>query len=159
MPSSTMPATRTTKAFADEEARWAAVMRRDTAADGAFVTAVRTTGVYCRPSCTARHPNRANVSFHETRAAAELAGFRPCKRCRPGQPDPRARRADTVKEACRTIEAAEEPPAPDELARAAGLSPFHFHRLFTAATGVTPKAYADALRERKRALLEREAKA
>lgn len=149
MLSSTMPATSTTKAFTDEEARWAAVMRRDAAADGAFVTAVRTTGVYCRPSCAARHPNRVNVSFYESCAAAERAGFRPCKRCRPDQPDPRALRVDAVKEACRTIEAAEEPPTLGELAGAAGLSPFHFHRVFKAATGVTPKAYADALRARR----------
>src|SRR4029453_17691600 len=70
----------------DDDARWKAVKRRDHAADGAFVYSVRTTGVYCRPSCAARLPRRENVAFHQTCADAERAGFRPCKRCRPNEP-------------------------------------------------------------------------
>ncbi len=123
--------------------------RRDPAADGLFFYAVRTTGVYCRPSCAARLANRRNVLFFESCALAERAGFRPCKRCRPTEPEPAARRAAAVARACRMIEEAEEPPALALLARAAGLSPFHFHRVFKATTGVTPKAYADALRARR----------
>jgi len=71
--------------FADDNARWDAVCRRDRAAVGAFVLSVRTTGVYCRPACAARLPRRENVAFHATCAQAEAAGFRPCKRCRPNE--------------------------------------------------------------------------
>jgi AraC family transcriptional regulator, regulatory protein of adaptative response / methylated-DNA-[protein]-cysteine methyltransferase len=79
--------------YPSDDARWGAVCRRDPAAVGAFVYGVRTTGVYCRPSCAARLPRRENVSFHATRAAAEAAGFRPCKRCRPQETAPADRRA------------------------------------------------------------------
>lgn len=130
----------------DAEARWAAVVARDPAADGHFVYAVRTTGVYCRPGCGARTPRRENVRFHATPKAAREAGFRPCLRCRPDDPPGRARHAEAVASACRLIEAAEEPPALAALARVAGLSPFHFHRVFRGLTGVTPKAYAEAVR-------------
>ncbi|HEY1448219.1 MAG TPA: bifunctional DNA-binding transcriptional regulator/O6-methylguanine-DNA methyltransferase Ada [Caulobacteraceae bacterium] len=132
-----------------DEARWAAVLSRDTQADGQFYYAVRTTGVFCRPSCGARPARRENVCFFVTTAEAEAAGFRACKRCRPTESPPAARRAEIAAEACRTIEMAETPPSLAELARAAGLSPHHFHRLFKAATGVTPKAYADAHRGRR----------
>ena len=132
--------------FATDAERWEAVMRRDPAADGAFLYSVRTTGVYCRPSCAARLPRRENVRFHGTCVEAEREGFRACKRCRPTEAD---HRAAVVAKACRTIEAAEEPPSLDALARAAGMSRFHFHRVFKAATGVTPKAYADAQRARR----------
>jgi AraC family transcriptional regulator of adaptative response/methylated-DNA-[protein]-cysteine methyltransferase len=127
--------------------RWDAIRRRDRAADGAFVYSVRTTGVYCRPSCAARLPRRENVRFHATSAAAEQAGFRPCKRCRPNEAAPAARQASAIAKACRTIEEAEEMPSLDQLADAAGLSRYHFHRLFKAATGVTPKAYGAAHRK------------
>ncbi|SFG93967.1 bifunctional DNA-binding transcriptional regulator/O6-methylguanine-DNA methyltransferase Ada [Methylobacterium gossipiicola] len=130
----------------DADARWAAVVARDPAADGCFVYAVRTTGVYCRPGCGARTPRRENVSFHATPAAAREAGFRPCLRCRPDDPPRSARHAEAVARACRLITAAEEPPALAALARVAGLSPFHFHRVFRELTGVTPKAYAEAVR-------------
>jgi AraC family transcriptional regulator of adaptative response/methylated-DNA-[protein]-cysteine methyltransferase len=120
--------------------------RRDRAADGAFVYSVRTTGVYCRPSCAARLPRRENVGFHDSCAAAERAGFRPCKRCRPNEPAPAERQASAIAKACRMIEQAEDMPSLDALAQAAGLSRFHFHRLFKAATGVTPKAYGEAHR-------------
>ncbi|MFE1600513.1 bifunctional DNA-binding transcriptional regulator/O6-methylguanine-DNA methyltransferase Ada [Methylobacterium sp. ID0610] len=130
----------------DEAACWAALGRRDPAADGTFVYAVRTTGVYCRPSCPARTARRENVSFHASCAEAEAAGFRPCRRCRPNEPGLAARQAEAVARACRLIEEAETPPALDALARASGFSPHHFHRVFKRITGVTPKAYAGARR-------------
>ena len=89
-----------------DDARWNAVQRRDHAADGTFVYSVRTTGVYCRPSCAARLPRRENVAFHQTSADAERAGFRPCKRCRPNEPARADRQAAAVATACRLIEAA-----------------------------------------------------
>ena len=133
-------------AFVLDDERWEAVRRRDPAADGAFYYAVQTTGVYCRPTCAARLPRRENVSFHVSRADAERAGFRACKRCRPDQPALAERHAAAVRAACRCIEEADEMPTLDVLAQCAGLSPFHFHRVFKATTGVTPKAYADAYR-------------
>src|SRR6476661_4587780 len=123
------------------DARWNAVQRRDRAADGTFVYSVRTTGVYCRPACAARLPRRENVMFHVSCAEAERAGFRPCKRCRPNAPALAEAHATVVARACRLIEQAEEPPTLDDLAQAAGMSRFHFHRVFKAVTGVTPKAY------------------
>ncbi len=137
----------TTDAYASDEKCWDAVRARDAGADGRFWYSVRTTGVYCRPSCGARLPRRENVAFHASRAAAEQAGFRPCKRCRPDAPD---RMAGKVAAACRTIaaalEAGERSPALADLAAEAGLSPFHFHRVFTAAMGLTPGRYAAGLR-------------
>jgi AraC family transcriptional regulator, regulatory protein of adaptative response / methylated-DNA-[protein]-cysteine methyltransferase len=130
----------------DDDARWNAVKWRDRAADGTFVYSVRTTGVYCRPSCAARLPRRDNVAFHATWADAERAGFRPCKRCRPNQPARAEAHAALVANACRSIEEAEEAPSLVALAQAAGMSRFHFHRVFKAVTGVTPKAYAAAHR-------------
>jgi AraC family transcriptional regulator, regulatory protein of adaptative response / methylated-DNA-[protein]-cysteine methyltransferase len=129
--------------------RWLAVVARDRQADGTFYYSVRTTGIYCRPSCAARLAKRENVAFHATPAGAEAAGFRPCKRCKPTEASLSERYAGTIAEACRTIEAAETPPALAELARGAGLSPHHFHRVFKAVAGVTPKAYADAERGRR----------
>jgi AraC family transcriptional regulator, regulatory protein of adaptative response / methylated-DNA-[protein]-cysteine methyltransferase len=135
--------------FVTADERWAAVVRRDAAADGRFYYSVRTTGVYCRPSCAARRARRENVAFHATCAEAEAAGFRPCKRCRPNEAALAERQAAAVAGACRLIEQAEEAPSLDALARSAGLSRFHFHRVFKAVTGVTPKAYADAHRARR----------
>lgn len=135
-----------TKPPTELDPRWPRVLARDASADGSFFYSVATTGVYCRPSCAARPANPKNVDFHLTTAAAEAAGFRPCKRCKPDQPPKAERDAALVASVCRIIEAAEEPPALETLARAAGLSPHHFHRLFKAVTGVTPKAYADAHR-------------
>jgi AraC family transcriptional regulator of adaptative response/methylated-DNA-[protein]-cysteine methyltransferase len=132
-----------------EEARWRAVIARDSASDGAFFYAVRTTGVYCRPSCPSRRPNRANVAFYPSREGAERAGFRPCKRCRPDAVAPAAQQAATIAQACRLIETSEEEPSLAALAAGAGMSRFHFHRVFKAATGVTPKAYAAARRAEK----------
>jgi AraC family transcriptional regulator of adaptative response/methylated-DNA-[protein]-cysteine methyltransferase len=132
--------------FADDAARWAAVQRRDPAADGQFFYSVRTTGVYCRPSCAARPARRENVAFHADPAAAEAAGFRACKRCRPNGPSRAEERAAAIADACRLIDAAEELPDLDTLAAAAGMSRFHFHRVFKSVTGVTPKDYAAARR-------------
>jgi AraC family transcriptional regulator of adaptative response/methylated-DNA-[protein]-cysteine methyltransferase len=132
--------------FLSNDARWEAVRRRDPAADGAFYYSVRTTGVYCRPSCAARLARRENVDFHLTREDAERAGFRPCKRCRPNEAGLAERHAAAVAKACSLIDAADEMPSLDALADAVGLSRYHFHRVFKAVTGVTPKAYADARR-------------
>ena len=133
--------------FIDDEARWAAIRRRDPAADGEFVFAVSTTGVYCRSTCAARPARRENVCFHATPVEAEAAGFRPCKRCRPDLPSRAEREANLIAQACRHIEEAEEEPALAALAEKAGLSPHHFHRVFKRVTGVTPKAYAAARRQ------------
>ena len=130
----------------DDVVRRAALLARDPAFDGRFVYSVRTTGVYCRPSCPSRAARPENVRFHATPAEAEAAGFRPCLRCVPDAVSPDARRAEAVARACRLIEAAETQPTLDALARAAGLSPFHLHRVFKAATGVTPRAYGAAHR-------------
>ncbi len=126
--------------------RWASVLARSTDADGTFFYSVRSTGVYCRPSCAARLPRPENVRFHPTREDAERAGFRPCKRCKPDQPSLNEQHAAKVTEACRLIETAPVMPGLEELAARAGLSTFHFHRVFKAVTGVTPKAYAAAHR-------------
>src|SRR5688572_10179177 len=111
--------------LATDDERWACVVRRDEAADGLFYYSVSTTGVYCRPSCAARRARRDHVTFHPTCEAAERAGFRPCKRCRPGQPGLAVRRAAAIARACRFIERAETVPTLDALARAAGMSRFH----------------------------------
>jgi AraC family transcriptional regulator, regulatory protein of adaptative response / methylated-DNA-[protein]-cysteine methyltransferase len=126
--------------------RWGAVVARDPSADGTFFYSVKTTGVYCRPSCGARTARPENVAFHATTADAERAGFRPCKRCRPDQPSRTQQNAAVVADLCRYIEGAEAPPTLDDLARRAGLSVFHLHRIFKEATGVTPRAYAAAHR-------------
>ncbi len=126
--------------------RWAVVAARSAEADGTFFYAVRTTGVYCRPSCAARRARPENVRFHATRADAERAGFRPCKRCRPDQPSLVEQHAAKVTEACRLIETSLAVPSLEELARGAGLSTFHFHRVFKTVTGLTPRAYAAAHR-------------
>ncbi|MES2296494.1 MAG: bifunctional DNA-binding transcriptional regulator/O6-methylguanine-DNA methyltransferase Ada [Pseudomonadota bacterium] len=133
-------------AYASDEARWAAVQARDAQADGLFYYSVRSTGVYCMPSCAARPALRKNVAFHASRFDAEQAGFRPCLRCKPDQPPLAERHAAAVAQACRMIEAAEEAPDLDSLAAACGMSRFHFHRVFKAHTGITPKAYAAARR-------------
>jgi AraC family transcriptional regulator of adaptative response/methylated-DNA-[protein]-cysteine methyltransferase len=135
-----------TPAFASDEDRWAAVVRRDRSADGAFYTAVLTTGIYCRPGCPARLPRRENVRFYASREEAERAGFRACKRCRPNEPALAEQQAGAVARACQRIETAEEMPDLDTLAEAAGMSRFHFHRVFKTITGVTPRAYAAAHR-------------
>ncbi len=131
----------------DAEGCWEAVKRRDAAYDGKFYYAVTTTGVYCRPNCAARLASRANVRFFRRPEEAEAAGFRPCKRCKPNEISVLEKQQQAVVKACRLIEAAETAPSLSELAAEAGMSAFHFHRLFKKVTGVTPKAYADAHRD------------
>jgi AraC family transcriptional regulator of adaptative response/methylated-DNA-[protein]-cysteine methyltransferase len=127
--------------------RWAAVVARD--ARAAFFYSVKSTGVYCRPWCSARRPNPENVGFHATRADAERAGFRPCKHCKPDQPPLAERQAAQVAALCRFIESSEQAPTLEELARRARLSVFHVQRFFKQVTGVTPRAYAAAHRRRR----------
>jgi AraC family transcriptional regulator of adaptative response/methylated-DNA-[protein]-cysteine methyltransferase len=133
-------------AFSTDEERWAAVQARAREADGIFYYSVRTTGVYCQPSCPSRGARRVNVAFHSTRAEAESAGFRPCLRCKPDQAPLGERQAQAVAQACRLIDEAAEEPDLETLAQACGMSRFHFHRVFKAHTGITPKAYAAARR-------------
>jgi AraC family transcriptional regulator of adaptative response/methylated-DNA-[protein]-cysteine methyltransferase len=142
--------------YSGDEERWAAVIGRDSRADGHFFYSVDTTGVYCRPSCAARRPGRQHVRFHATADEAERAGFRPCRRCRPKGPSLAEQQASAVAKACNMMETAEEMPRLEALAAAAGMSRFHFHRVFKTLTGVTPRAYAAARRaERLRAELPR----
>jgi len=141
---------------ASADPRWAALRARDPQADGSFVYSVRTTGVYCRPSCAARPARPENVAFHATVADAERAGFRACKRCKPDQPALVERHAALVADLCRQIESSEAAIGLQALAERAGLSTFHTQRLFKAVTGLTPKAYAAAARAtRVRSELER----
>lgn len=132
----------------NDESRWQAVLDRDPNADGQFVFAVLTTGIYCRPSCRARHALRQNVHFYAEASAAQAAGFRACKRCQPDKADPQQQRIDKVTEACRLLEQ-ERTMTLDELAQAVAVSPYHFHRLFKSVTGVTPRAWQQAWRARK----------
>jgi AraC family transcriptional regulator of adaptative response/methylated-DNA-[protein]-cysteine methyltransferase len=133
-------------AFSTDDERWAAVQQRTPEADGIFYYSVRTTGVYCQPSCPSRGAKRVNVAFHASRADAEAAGFRPCLRCKPDQPPLAERQASAVAQACRLIDDALDEPDLGTLAQACGMSRFHFHRVFKAHTGITPKAYAAARR-------------
>lgn len=129
--------------------RWASVIARDREQDGKFLYSVKTTGVYCRPSCAARPAKPENVAFHLTAADAMRAGFRPCKRCRPNEAPLAAQRAAKVAELCKFIEKAERPPTLAELATRAGWSSYHLHRVFQEITGLTPKAYAVAHRAKR----------
>jgi AraC family transcriptional regulator of adaptative response/methylated-DNA-[protein]-cysteine methyltransferase len=130
----------------DPEAAWSAVLARDARFDGRFVYAVASTGVYCRPSCPSRRPRRANVRFFAAAEAAEGAGFRPCRRCRPRQGET-TRQAEAVRRACAYLEAHfEENPTLADLSAVVGLSPHHLQRVFKAATGLSPKQYASRLR-------------
>lgn len=139
----------TNSAYKTDDQRWAAVQARDRAADGQFVYAVRTTGVYCQPSSTTRLPKRENVEFFDSPQSAEAAGYRYSRRAHGSQTSTAAERAAIVARACRLIETSETPPSLDTLAAAVGKSPFHFHRLFKAETGLTPKAYSSAYRARR----------
>ena len=121
---------------------WAAVENRDARADGNFFYGVRTTGVYCRPGCASRRPLRANIAFFETTAAAEAAGFRACKRCRPADDSAASRHVAAIEKACALLRTSESVPSLGELADAACVSRFHFHRVFKQITGVTPRDYA-----------------
>ncbi len=137
----------TPPALTDDDARLAAVRRRDPGADGRFLYSVATTGVYCHPSCAARPALRRNIAFHANREAAERAGFRACKRCRPDLPPRAEREAALVAAACRCIELSADAPSLADLAAQARVSPHHFHRLFRRVAGVTPGAYAAAHRQ------------
>jgi AraC family transcriptional regulator of adaptative response/methylated-DNA-[protein]-cysteine methyltransferase len=135
------------------DARWAAVVARDAASDRAFVYAVTSTGVFCRPSCASRRPLRRNVEFFETPAEAERAGYRACRRCGPGAPD-RAERTARIVRACRLLEG-EAPVTTRALARRLGVDVFHLQRQFRREVGVTPQAYRRrVLAERARAALQ-----
>ncbi|MGF7175604.1 bifunctional DNA-binding transcriptional regulator/O6-methylguanine-DNA methyltransferase Ada [Azospirillum doebereinerae] len=149
MSTSTAPAPTPAETATERDPRWFRVLARDRSADGEFCYSVATTGVYCRPSCPSRAANPKNVRFHRTAADAEAAGFRPCRRCEPDRPPLRDRHAAGMAAICRRIDEAEETPSLSELAREAGLSPHHFHRVFKAVVGVTPRDYATAGRTRR----------
>ncbi|MGQ0530033.1 MAG: bifunctional DNA-binding transcriptional regulator/O6-methylguanine-DNA methyltransferase Ada [Panacagrimonas sp.] len=143
-------------AATQNDPRWQRVLARDASANGQFVYSVRSTGVYCHPSCAARPARPENVAFHLTQDDARRAGFRPCKRCKPDQASSEVLQAQRIAEACRLIETAETVPNLDQLAATSGLSRFHFHRLFKRITGLTPRAYAAAYHaQRMRASLTR----
>jgi AraC family transcriptional regulator of adaptative response/methylated-DNA-[protein]-cysteine methyltransferase len=125
---------------------WAALTARDAAADGSFVYAVRTSGVYCRPACPSRLPLRKNVAFYETTTAAEAAGFRSCKRCRPSETSPAERHVAAIGRACALIRERDRMPSLAELADSANISRFHFHRVFKQITGTTPREWGKAHR-------------
>jgi AraC family transcriptional regulator, regulatory protein of adaptative response / methylated-DNA-[protein]-cysteine methyltransferase len=137
----------TMKTETSSERLWHAVMSRDTAQDGEFFYAVRTTGVYCRPSCPSRRPRRQNVQFFRTPVDAEKAGFRACQRCRPLEGRAGSGRAELVARICRYIEEhMEEPVRLVELSRVFGMSPFHLQRIFKSALGISPRQYAETCR-------------
>jgi AraC family transcriptional regulator of adaptative response/methylated-DNA-[protein]-cysteine methyltransferase len=132
-----------------DDARWDLLVRRDPRADGTFWYGVRTTGVFCRPSCPSRIPRRENVVFFSNARDASGSGFRPCSRCRPDAEDRAEPHLEAIVSACRRIECAEEPVPLGTLAAAAGMSPYHFHRVFRRIVGITPKAYAGERRARR----------
>ncbi|WP_426443519.1 bifunctional DNA-binding transcriptional regulator/O6-methylguanine-DNA methyltransferase Ada [Bradyrhizobium genosp. P] len=140
---------KTTPLSVAADPRWTRVLARDRTADGEFWYSVATTGVYCRPSCPSRNANPKNVQLHDTLESAEATGFRPCRRCNPNGPSIEAGNAALVVKACRLVEEREEQPSLEELADAVCLSPSYFHRMFKAATGLTPKGYAAASRAKK----------
>jgi AraC family transcriptional regulator, regulatory protein of adaptative response / methylated-DNA-[protein]-cysteine methyltransferase len=126
---------------------WDAVEARDRALDGVFYYAVTSTGIYCRPSCPSKRPRRENVVFFRAREAAERAGFRPCKRCKPDSADGRDPNAQLVEKVCRYIDThPDDPVTLEALGRALGMSPFYLQRTFKALAGITPRAYADSRR-------------
>ncbi|NQW11274.1 MAG: bifunctional DNA-binding transcriptional regulator/O6-methylguanine-DNA methyltransferase Ada [Alphaproteobacteria bacterium] len=138
----TLPST-----FRDDDARYAAIAASDPAADGTFIVAVKTTGIYCRPVCPSRTPKRQNVEFFTLPEEARTAGYRACRRCHPDTAAPRDPRLDAVRAACRVIEGAEDAaPSLEALGAAAGLGPHHLQRTFKAVMGVSPRQYWDARR-------------
>lgn len=128
--------------FESESSRWQAVTQRNPAANGKFVYAVTTTGIYCRPACPSRMPNRENVRFFDCWQMAQTAGFRPCKRCTPQISQVPDATVEIIARACRLIESAERELSLTCLAKAVGLSPYYLHRRFKKVVGVTPKQYA-----------------
>jgi AraC family transcriptional regulator, regulatory protein of adaptative response / methylated-DNA-[protein]-cysteine methyltransferase len=140
------------KPYLTDQERWNALIHREKRADDAFVYSVKTTGVYCRPSCPARLARRENVAFHLTPKDAERAGFRACKRCKPNDPSAHGEQAAMVATACKLIVDAADSGAPlslEALAASIGMSPWHFHRVFKSMTGLTPKTYAAAHRAKR----------
>jgi len=133
-------------AIAPKDPRWIAVVARDTKADGTFVYAVKTTGIYCLPSCPSRRAKFEHVLFFANNEDAERAGFRACQRCKPDQPTLQMQQHKLIIDLCRFIVEAEQEPSLAEISERAGLSSYHLHRLFKRITGVTPKAYAQAHR-------------
>ncbi|NDO79548.1 bifunctional transcriptional regulator/O6-methylguanine-DNA methyltransferase [Citrobacter sp. NCU1] len=132
----------------NDDQRWQSVMDRDPAADGQFVFAVTTTGIFCRPSCRAKHALRKNVRFFVDARDALTAGFRPCKRCQPDKENAHQQRLDKITRACHLLEQ-DTPITLEALAQNVAMSPFHLHRLFKATTGMTPKAWQQSWRARR----------
>ena len=132
--------------FSDEGSRYQAFHARDAAADGCFIIAVKTTGIYCRPVCSARPPKRENIEFFDTIGLARRAGYRACLRCKPDDAPVRARLAAFITRACRRLENSEVVLSVEELARGSDMSAGRFHRVFKQATGLSPKQYALAHR-------------
>ena len=130
-----------------EEKYWQAVLTRDNTSDGAFVYAVRSTGIYCNPSCPSRKPQRQQVLFFARPEAAEKAGFRPCRRCHPGEPSLLENQVELVQQACRYIESHLEGPVTlATLGEQVHLSPYHLQRVFKRVMGISPRQYAEAYR-------------
>jgi len=129
--------------------RWQAVLARDPAADGVFFLGVTSTGIYCRPTCPARRPLPENVIMFDSAAEAQAAGFRACKRCKPDLPRVPEPYTEIITRACREIEQSEIAPDLQSLADAAGMSKYHFHRVFKQVTGLTPRQYAGAQRAKR----------
>ncbi|MDA8480924.1 bifunctional DNA-binding transcriptional regulator/O6-methylguanine-DNA methyltransferase Ada [Citrobacter sp. Awk 4] len=132
----------------NDDQRWQSVMDRDPDADGQFVFAVMTTGIFCRPSCRAKHALRKNVRFFVDAREALTAGFRPCKRCQPDKENAHQQRLDKITRACHLLEQ-DTPITLEALAQNVAMSPFHLHRLFKATTGMTPKAWQQSWRARR----------
>jgi AraC family transcriptional regulator of adaptative response/methylated-DNA-[protein]-cysteine methyltransferase len=132
--------------YDSDEARYRAFAARDAKADGRFIVGVKTTGIYCRPTCPAKSAKRANIEFFNDIASARRAGYRACLRCKPDDASQRTRIAEMITKACRRLEREETIPSVGSLARAAGFSEGRFHRLFKEATGLSPKQYALAKR-------------
>jgi AraC family transcriptional regulator of adaptative response/methylated-DNA-[protein]-cysteine methyltransferase len=144
--------------FSTPSSRWQAVKQRDPRADGLFLYGVSTTGIYCRPVCPSRLPNRVNVQFFDNWLAAEQAGYRPCKRCTPHAPQRSDPSREIILRACQLIDTAEKTPTLAQLAAAVDLSPYYFHRLFKRVVGITPKQYAAERRlDKTRARLQQDA--
>ncbi|MDM2769530.1 bifunctional DNA-binding transcriptional regulator/O6-methylguanine-DNA methyltransferase Ada [Citrobacter portucalensis] len=131
-----------------DDDRWQSVVDRDVDADGQFVFAIQTTGIFCRPSCRAKHALRKNVRFFADAQQAQDAGFRPCKRCQPDKDSAQQHRLDKIVRACQLLEQ-ESPLTLDELAQQVAMSPYHLHRLFKATTGMTPKVWQQSWRARR----------
>ena len=145
----TSMAQRHSSGMLDESTRWQAVLAHDGRADGLFVYAVRSTGVYCRPSCASRRPRRDRVAFFASAAAAERGGYRACRRCRPNELAPPDRWIEKIRRACVYLANVEGHPSLATLAARLGGSPYHMQRNFKRIVGLTPREYAEACRLRK----------